>query len=141
MRIPRSRRALSPVVASIILIAVTVAVSITVAAWMAGLVFSNQGVEQLTLRKLWWTGPNTGFILAVDNTGTRDATITQIQVNYGTSGVNVTQPTLPVQLKASLPTNVTVAFTYSNGTAYDITVATSSGKLYTDHFTGGYDRV
>ncbi|MGQ9552422.1 MAG: archaellin/type IV pilin N-terminal domain-containing protein, partial [Candidatus Bathycorpusculaceae bacterium] len=34
MKIVRSKKALSPVVASIILIAVTVAVSIAVAAWM-----------------------------------------------------------------------------------------------------------
>jgi len=46
----KSRKALSPVIASIILIAVTVAVSIAVAAWMGALSFSfmNTG-EQLQL--------------------------------------------------------------------------------------------
>jgi flagellin-like protein len=39
MKMRKSRRALSPVIATIILIAVTVAVSIAVAAWMGALTF------------------------------------------------------------------------------------------------------
>ena len=46
MKIRRSRKALSPVVASIILIAVTVAVSIAVAAWMGALTFNFMATEQ-----------------------------------------------------------------------------------------------
>ena len=41
----KSKRALSPVVASIILIAVTVAVSIAVAAWMGALTVGFMGTE------------------------------------------------------------------------------------------------
>ena len=48
MKILKSRKALSPVVASIILIAVTVAVSIAVAAWMGALTFSFMATEQLS---------------------------------------------------------------------------------------------
>ena len=45
----RSRKALSPVIAAIILIAVTVAVSIAVAAWMGALTFSFMGYEDLEI--------------------------------------------------------------------------------------------
>ncbi|NIQ04873.1 MAG: hypothetical protein GWO20_03795, partial [Candidatus Korarchaeota archaeon] len=44
-RIWKGKKALSPVVAAIILIAVTVAVSIAVAAWMGALTFTFMGTE------------------------------------------------------------------------------------------------
>ena len=136
----RSRKALSPVIAAIILIAVTVAVSIAVAAWMGALTFTWMGTEEITIATLTWT-PNTAFTIKVDNTGTRDLTITQIQVNYGTTGV--TQPTnLPLQLAAAGTTTFTdVLFAYTNGTSYDISIVTSSGYKFTDHFIGGQNKV
>ena len=45
----KSRKALSPVVAAIILIAVTVAVSIAVAAWMGALTFTFMQREELKI--------------------------------------------------------------------------------------------
>ena len=141
MKILRSKKALSPVVASIILIAVTVAVSIAVAAWMGALTFTFMGTEQLTISTLTWTGPNTGFDLSIGNTGTKDVTITQIQVNYGTP-IGLTQPGgLPMQLVASANTTLSVTFGYVNGTTYDISVVTSSGYKFTDHFVGGQHKV
>ena len=66
----RSRKALSPVVASIILIAVTVAVSIAVAAWMGALTFQFTATEQLQITNMDFGGagfPRTCF--AADKTG------------------------------------------------------------------------
>ena len=142
MKILRSKKALSPVVASIILIAVTVAVSIAVAAWMGALSFSFMGTEQLTISTLEWKGPNTSFDIIVHNSGTKDVTITQIQVNYGTTGITAQPAGLPLALKAAATTTtLTVTFAYTNGTSYDISVVTSSGYKFTDHFIGGQDKV
>ena len=139
MKILKSKKALSPVVASIILIAVTVAVSIAVAAWMGALTFSFMGTEQLTISKLAWKGPNTNFDIIVTNSGTKDVTIAQIQVNYGTTGV--TQPTgVPVALKTGTTITLNVLYKYVNGTAYDISVVTSSGYKFTSNFVGGQDK-
>jgi flagellin-like protein len=138
MKILRSRKALSPVVASIILIAVTVAVSIAVAAWMGALTFSFMGTEQLRISKITWNwdaNPRT-FVINVNNTGTKDMTINQVLVNYGSSGV--TQPTsLPLILKATESASLTVTYAYTNGTSYDISVASSSGYKFTNTFSGG----
>jgi flagellin-like protein len=142
MKILKSRKALSPVVASIILIAVTVAVSIAVAAWMGALTFSFMGTEQLTISKITWTWSVTTtareFTINVNNTGTKDLTINQILVNYGTSGV--TQPaSLPKILKASESATLIVKYVYTNGTNYDISVATASNYKFTNTFVGGQD--
>jgi flagellin-like protein len=140
MKILKSRKALSPVVASIILIAVTVAVSIAVAAWMGALTFTFMGTEQVNLTKIQWVwNPTPGsrqFIITVNNTGTKDVTINQILVNY--AGVTGTiNPTLPYILKATMSRQITVNYAYVNGTNYDISVATSSGYKYTNTFKGG----
>jgi flagellin-like protein len=145
MKILKSKKALSPVVASIILIAVTVAVSIAVAAWMGALTFSFMGTEQLAITKITWTWgtPTTrNFVINVNNTGTKDVTINQILVNYaGVPKTNVTVSTpygsVPFVLKSTLSTSITVKYLYSNGTNYDISVVTSDGYKFTNTFQGG----
>jgi len=84
----RSKKALSPVVASIILIAVTVAVSIAVAAWMGALTFSFMGSESLTITNVQFVGTSgtansNNITLSIKNTGTKTVTIGQIKVNTG----------------------------------------------------------
>ena len=146
MKILKCKKALSPVVASIILIAVTVAVSIAVAAWMGALTFSFMGTEQVTVQRISWTWPTGGtgrtFAITVNNTGTKDVTISQILVNYaGVTGTSIT-PALPYILKATGTTAqksviFTVTYDYSNGTNYDISVVTSDNYKFTNTFQGG----
>jgi flagellin-like protein len=141
MKILKSKKALSPVVASIILIAVTVAVSIAVAAWMGALTFTFMGTEQLTISKITWTWNDTPesrqFVITVNNTGTKDLTINQILVNYAGVTPGAISPTLPYTLKATYSTSLNVTYAYSNGTNYDISVVTTSGYKFTNTFTGG----
>jgi flagellin-like protein len=137
MKILKSRKALSPVVASIILIAVTVAVSIAVAAWMGALSFGFMGTEQLTITKLTWDHTNKGFNMTVANTGTKDVTIAQVQVNYAKQTVI---QELPYTLKTGATIELDVNFNFSNGTAYDISVVSSSGYKFTGNFIGGQDK-
>jgi flagellin-like protein len=141
MKILKSRKALSPVVASIILIAVTVAVSIAVAAWMGALTFSFMGTEQLHISKITWTWSDTAtartFTINVNNTGTKDLTINQVLVNYaGVNGTSIT-PALPFILKSTQSATLVVFYVYTNGTNYDISVATSSNYKFTNTFSGG----
>ena len=137
----RSKKALSPVVAAIILIAVTVAVSIAVAAWMGALTFGFMGTEELEITKIEWHWNSDSsqryFVITVNNTGTKDVTITQVKVNYVTT--NVDAQGLPLGLKAGLGTTIKVYYPYINGTKYDISVVTQSGNMFTDQFYGGQD--
>jgi len=139
----RSKKALSPVVAAIILIAVTVAVSIAVAAWMGALTFTFMGYEKLEIASADWTWGTSGnryLDLSVANTGTKDATIKQFNINYvkvAAANLNVTLPLLFKTTEAAKGFRIT--FDYNNGTAYDIAVVTSAGYEFTDHFIGGQD--
>ena len=75
----KSRKGLSPVVAAIILIAVTVAVSIAVAAWMGSMAVSDMKVSELTITQLEFTDDN--IVVHVSNTGTSDVTVHRIRIN------------------------------------------------------------
>jgi len=140
----KSRKALSPVVAAIILIAVTVAVSIAVAAWMGALTFTFMGYEKLEIKTITWTWGTPGTItITVENTGTKDVTINRIEVNHvKVPDANVTAPAagLPYPFKTTdSALTITFTYAYSNGTSYDIAVVTQGGYEFTDNFTGGQD--
>ena len=80
----KSRKALSPVVAAIILIAVTVAVSIAVAAWMGSLTIGFMETSELTITDVEFTYGNatTGRIFVnVTNSGTSSFTVKNMRVN------------------------------------------------------------
>ena len=82
----KSRKALSPVVAAIILIAVTVAVSIAVAAWMGALTFTFMKTEELKITSMTFTGTagaanNNTVVLSVRNSGTSKVTVSEIRIN------------------------------------------------------------
>ena len=50
----QNRKALSPVIASIILITITVAVSIAVAAWMGTLTVGFMSTEEVSITNAWF---------------------------------------------------------------------------------------
>jgi len=89
----RQRRAVSPVIATVILIAVAVALGIAVAFWASGLTSSFSKYEKLGVNTQYAVSgvPSTVSCGANDvcwtvnlggqNTGSSDATITQIQIN------------------------------------------------------------
>jgi flagellin-like protein len=79
----RQRRAVSPVIATVILIAVAVALGIAVAFWASGLTSSFSKYEKLGVNVQYATGGGGTWTvyLGGQNTGSSDATITQIQIN------------------------------------------------------------
>ena len=135
-KIRKNAKALSPVVASIILIAVTVAVSIAVAAWMGALTVGFMDTEQVAFSAVTFdTSTNTvQFNLA--NTGTSDVVISYVYVN----DVAYT-PTAPASMPATLSPNAASATTFnctitagvSAGNNFEIKVVTSANNpfLYT----------
>ena len=79
-KIRKNAKALSPVVASIILIAVTVAVSIAVAAWMGALTVGFMGSSSININNVSFTGTDV-VTLSLKNTGTKSVTISQVKIN------------------------------------------------------------
>jgi len=135
----KCRKALSPVVAAIILIAVTVAVSIAVAAWMGALTFSFMGgTETIDVKHITWsTADKLSFVIEFKNTGTSAVTIDRVTVNQVSKTTNATS--LPESVPAAGTKIYTVTFTWTDGDNYDIAVVTSKNNAFTTRVTGGVD--
>jgi archaeal flagellin N-terminal-like domain len=86
----KNSKALSPVVASIILIAVTVAVSVVVAAWMGGMTIGLMGnAEQVSVTNYQFSATDT-VVLSVRNTGTATVTISSATIDGTTATITET---------------------------------------------------
>jgi len=124
----KSKKALSPVVAAIILIAVTVAVSIAVAAWMGALTFTFMETEQLEIQScVFNTGTPNDVTLTVQNTGTADLTVKSYKEGNTGTPTTLDSPVL-IEQGASAPVDVPLA--WSSGTTYDIYILTATGKQF-----------
>jgi flagellin-like protein len=121
----RSKKALSPVVASIILIAVTVAVSIAVAAWMGALVFNQMNTEQVKITGVQFNAGNT-MSIAVINQGTNGVTITAVSIN----GEPQTVAGLPLTIDANDNAPIDVSYSWELGSNYQVDLITAQGNHF-----------
>ena len=128
-KLKKSAKALSPVVASIILIAVTVAVSIAVAAWMGALTFSFTNTEQINITSMTFTtGPSGTILLIANNTGTTPVTINSIVVNN--AAPTSVSPALPQSINANNGTAFTITCSVTQGYSYQVKLMSSKGNTF-----------
>jgi flagellin-like protein len=127
-KIRKNAKALSPVVASIILIAVTVAVSIAVAAWMGALTVGFMGSSSVNINTVTFQGASdTEILLAVKNTGTKSVTVSQARVNNIAAAITGDSVTLPAGEDGSITLTMTAAWV--DGNAYKIDLYDSTGTV------------
>jgi len=123
----RSKKALSPVVAAIILIAVTVAVSIAVAAWMGALTFTFMATEQVKITNVVFggSGGSKYINITVQNTGTSPVTINELWIN-GAKQTSFSSTTI----SANTQTVINLSFTWTAGSKYEIKLVSSKGNQF-----------
>ena len=124
----RSKKALSPVVASIILIAVTVAVSIAVAAWMGALTVGFMGSSSITITNVQFTDAGSTITLTLKNTGTKAVTISQAKVNNVAATI-VAGSNTTLAAGESGEITLTLASAWEAGNPYKMDLYDSSGQV------------
>jgi len=125
MKILKSKKALSPVVASIILIAVTVAVSIAVAAWMGALTFTFTATEQVQITDLDFVDGTTKYInVTVRNTGTSPVTISEAWVN------GEKQTITSFTISANSVEYLELQYAWTKGDTYEVKLVSSKGNAF-----------
>jgi len=122
----KNRKALSPVVASIILIAVTVAVSIAVAAWMGALSIGFMDTEQMQITQCQFTDSGTTITLSVRNTGTTDIVINSATVN----GVDAPVTGAPYTVDKNTDDTIVLTAAWSPGSSYSIRLLSAKGNYF-----------
>jgi len=129
-RLFKSRKALSPVVAAIILIAVTVAVSIAVAAWMGALTFTFMQTEQISITNMQFNGASNAsdntIVLNLKNTGSSKVTLTQVSLNGAVHTV-VFSPTTGELDAAGTGTATLTNVQWVSGNTYRVILQSSTG--------------
>jgi len=126
-KIRKNAKALSPVVASIILIAVTVAVSIAVAAWMGALTVGFMGSSSININDVDFTGTD-GITLSVKNTGTKSVTVSIAKVNNVAATIGVTSnSTLAAGEEGYL--YLTMTSDWAEGNPYKFDLIDASGQV------------
>jgi flagellin-like protein len=122
----KSTKALSPVVASIILIAVTVAVSIAVAAWMGGMSVGFMQTEQLSITNVAWTGSGATITVSVRNSGTTDVVLNSATVN----GITAPITGSPVTVAKNTAADVVLTSAWVSGNSYQIKLVSAKGANF-----------
>ncbi len=132
----KSKKALSPVVAAIILIAVTVAVSIAVAAWMGSLTIGFMETSELTITEMTFSegAADAGQIVVdVTNSGTSAVTVSMVKVNGATmteaaaSNGWAIVPDTPIA--AGDDAVLTITTIVANGNKYSVNLFAHDGTL------------
>jgi len=139
----KNKKAISPVIATVILVAVSVAIAIAVAFWAAGLAGTFTRFEKLEIGSAYSTANDTAgwewnVYVSVRNTGSSDATITDIFVNgkplsaYGGNVTNV--PSLPIPQPTGTNSSLVVSIKdnagFINGQTIEVKLHTASGTDY-----------
>jgi archaeal type IV pilus assembly protein PilA len=115
-KIKKNSKALSPVIASIILIAVTVAVSVVVAAWMGGMTIGFMGnAEQVSITNIaFTTGTSDTLEVLVTNSGSTPATVSKAFIN----GVAVATGDMSVDPAGAIAKSSSATITLDAGAAF-----------------------
>jgi flagellin-like protein len=151
-RINRRRRAVSPVIATVILVAIAITVSVAVAYWMGGIAGSFTKFEQVEIQTAVCAQDdydNWEITLTLKNTGTAPSTLIGVFVNE----VEATpDQNAPVAAVATLSTDITTVtpttITSGNTTKVIVWVGLDYGTLSSGttvnikiHSAGGMDYV
>ena len=147
----RSRSGISPVVATVILVAIAIVIAIAVAFWATGLVGIFTRFEKVEIRTAYATvqGDQYQITLDIANTGSADVTIDDIYINGKPSSfyrnVNIQfnggckdlasnkTVSLPAGERLGEACTITVNMgrpPFMPGTTIEVAVHTGTGKLY-----------
>ncbi|MCD6431312.1 hypothetical protein J7L33_01215 [Candidatus Bathyarchaeota archaeon] len=130
----KSKKAISPILATLLLIVIAVAAIVVTYAWIMTYMSSAGRQAGVRLYKA-----NVSFIqngakkikIDVGNSGDSDTSIVKIYIGTTTSSLieqNNTSPSLPASLNAGSITSITVTYDWNASTTYHFKVLSSTGQ-------------
>jgi len=122
----RKKSGISPVVATVILVAVAIVIAIAVAFWASGLVGVFTRFEKLEIVSAVMTDENT-FVVRIRNTGSADSAIVQVVVQG--RGIGPVDPPARISIGEILECRVDVA-SPPPGITVELAFYSAGGKTY-----------
>jgi flagellin-like protein len=130
------RKAISPIIATVILIAVTLAIGVAIAAWIMGLWGGMGGTETLKILPnstlTVSTNDTVDLKLTIKNDGSRDAKVVGVEVVVGAKVCKLNNP-FTTTISAGAMVTGTATGTCSGltpGASYTVKVITEAGNVY-----------
>ncbi len=128
------RKAISPIIATVILIAVTLAIGVAIAAWVMGLWGGMGGTETLKIlpnSTLTVDGDRVELKLTIKNDGTRDAKVVGVEVVVGARVCKLSHPFTTIGTGAMVTGTATGTCSgLTPGASYTVKVITEAGNVY-----------
>jgi flagellin-like protein len=124
----RKNSGISPVVATVILVAVAIVIAIAVAFWASGLVGVFTRFEKLEIVSAIMTDANT-FTVRIRNTGSADSALIQVVVQGKAIGPVPSQQSL-IKVGQTLECTVNVENTPPPGITVELGFHSAGGKVY-----------
>jgi len=81
IRILKNKRAMSPAISGIILVAVSITYGLVAASWLGEMTVSVMSLEELKITNCEWTQDYAHADLSIKNIGTQGATLSSLQIN------------------------------------------------------------
>ncbi|MBS7633924.1 type IV pilin [Candidatus Bathyarchaeota archaeon] len=139
-RLCANKRGISPVVATVILVAVTIVVAVAVAYWMGGIAGLYTRYEKLEITSIYAeynaTVKNFTITVYVKNTGSADATIDNVLLNgkpYNTFNATLTR-SLPISLSVGNSTTIVINIgsgePFVSGVSVEVRLHSAGGQEY-----------
>jgi flagellin-like protein len=147
----KDKKGISPVITTVILVAVGIALAVAIGLWMSGLVATFTRFEKLEVTSAYAVTSNNGWdaYITINNTGSADATITTIMINgipnsdWKDNATLVTTDSSFSSLPASVPVGSGAKFkisltkgskigstTLTSGITLNIVLHSAAGKDY-----------
>jgi FlaG/FlaF family flagellin (archaellin) len=126
----RGKAGISPVVATVILVAVAIVIAIAVAFWASGLVSVFTRFEKIEIQAAYWDGNN--IVLIARNTGSSITVVDMIMANGAPCITDINSQitiggTFSTQINACAAPGGTIQ---TGGITNEIALHTTSGKTY-----------
>lgn len=128
------RKAISPIIATVILIAVTLAIGVAIAAWIMGIWGGMGGTETLKILPNSTLTVNNNQVtlkLTVKNDGSRDARVVGVEVGVGARVCKLSNPFTTISAGAMVTgTAEGTCSELTPGASYTVKVITEAGNVY-----------
>lgn len=124
----KARKGISPVLATVIIIAVTLVIAVGVIGWIMGIWGSQGSTEVLRVYPDTYIDTANGqLVLHVKNDGTASAVIYKIEI----VGVETVNQQLTITPGSDTTTQIALTGSYTPGASYTLKLYTEAGNVYT----------
>jgi len=134
-----SKHAVSPVIATLLMIAIAVAASIIVYVWSIGLLggLMQSGGGAQTAEQLILEAYGGGTALTVRNVGTRSINITAVYLNGGSQTLSAS----PNPVAPGVSSTVTLSSTPASGISSTVKIVSRDGGVFVFSIVGGQAQI